>query len=232
MKKIFILLPSRDNRPSLWNTIDSWEKTSNERSSLIVIIDKDQKDLYHRMHEDIRMGLIWVVVDRQTLVEKLNSVSRGVLRGDFGDPLAVGFVGDDCIFQTDEWELRVTEELKNNKGMVYCNDLLQKELLPNNIFIHTDIIKPLGFMAPSVLSHYFIDNYWKDLGTKLHNLHYFADIIIEHNHWSNGKAIKDALYLETEKLLQPDQDIYRQYINSGQLSADALKVQLWKQLNL
>ena len=108
--------------------------------------------------------------------------------------------------------------------MVYCNDLLQKERLPNNIFIHSSIIKTLGFMCPRVLDHYYIDNYWKDLGVRTNLLHYFPEIVIEHLHWTEGKAEKDALHEEMEKTIKVDKGAYAQYILQGNLQADAEKI--------
>jgi len=229
MKKVFIIVPSRGGRESLWDLIDSYTKTRGERTEMLVVIDKDETNKYKRLFEEVRMGVTVVVLDkRYMLTPKLNIVAEGIIRGDFGPSIGVAFMGDDCVFQTENWEDRVVNKIEENRGIVYCNDLLQGEILPNNIFIHREIVEAVGSMAPPTLTHFYIDNYWKDLGIRINNIHYFADIIIEHKHYSNGKAVKDALYLECEKLADPDHKAYDMYVHLGHLASDTRKVLIYK----
>lgn len=225
--KIYILVPTRDRPDILWRMIDSWlRKRDMGKTELIVIIDKDQKELYHRLFEDIYLGLNVVVLNkRYKLVPKLNLVANGVMNGDFGiNPMSIGFVADDCVFQSSMWEIMVANKLEENKGMVYCNDLLQGERLPNNIFIHTDIIKKLGSICPCPLNHYFVDNYWRELGVVTNKLYYFSNLYIEHMHWSNNKSEKDALYKECEGLQTEDRKIFDKYRLEGGVRRDANKI--------
>lgn len=225
-EKIKILIPTRDRPRILWRLVQSWLATSdNSNSDLVIIIDKDQKELYKGFSTAIFPGIIVVALEKKyMLAPKLNTVARGVIRGDFGKALGVGFMGDDCVFRSDDWENRVYDKLILNKGLVYCNDLLKGEEVPNNVFIHTEIIKKLGFMCPPVLQHYYIDNYWKDLGIRINNIHYFPDIIIEHMHHANQKAEKDALYTESERLLDLDKVAYDAYVTTDRLAQDASKI--------
>lgn len=205
-KEIVIIIPSR-GRPHLLNRLlESWKNTTLGYSRIVVVLDEDDHSNYTDILKDY-MSSSYVEVDilfgeRQMLTSKLNTCANWEKRD--VNTLAVGFMGDDCVFMSNEWELPIIEWLKSNVGICYGNDLLQGEALPNNVFIHTNIIAALGFMAPPELKHYYIDNYWKDLGLRLDKLKYFPHIIIEHRHWSNKKEVKDTTYTEAEKLMEED----------------------------
>lgn len=225
-EKIYILIPTRDRPETIWRLIDSWlrERDNNGNSELIIIVDSDQKELYHKLFEEIHMGINVVIIKKgYKLVPKLNIVANAVINGEFGEVLGIGFMGDDCVFRT-SWETEIVRQLKESKGFAYANDLLKGEEIPNNVFIHRDIIEKLGFMCPKVLQHYYIDNYWKDLGIKIHNIRYFPNIIIEHMHHSNGKARKDDLYKRSEVLLDIDKLAYDDYLLSGKMQKDVNKI--------
>lgn len=226
MKKLYIIVPSRGGRDSWRGMVNSWLATKGERSELIIAIDRDEVDKYPLLFSEPHMGVNVVVLDkRYFLAPKLNTVCNGIVNGDFGiNPLGVGYVADDCMFRTDNWEHRIINQLEKERGMVYCNDLLQKEFLPNNIFIHTDIIKTLGFMCPRTLTHFYIDNYWKDLGLRTGLIYYFPQIIIEHMHWGAEKGKKDALHEEMKDMIYTDHDAYDKYVITGNLAADAEKI--------
>lgn len=215
MKKILILVPSRDQGTGRISNVErlvkSWKDTTSGSSDLMVIIDEDEADKYPILE---KQGVIVFTLPRMNLVPKLNTVAKIYTHFTATNTKlkVLSFMGDDCVFQTPGWEERVIEWQEANKGICYCNDLLQGEVLPNNVFIWADIVRSLGFMCPPVLQHYYIDNFWLDLGIRLKRMEYFSDIIIEHKHWSNNKAYKDDLYIESEKLMSADRlawDTYR-----------------------
>lgn len=218
--KIYILVPTRDKRASLDTLIESYLKTTKGKSELVILLDQDQSDLYEPMFDDKRYSKIFfVTMERRSLAPKLNAALDML---ELEPVMAYGFVGDDCMFISEDWEETVYSKLVQNKGIVYCNDLLKGEELPNNVFIHKSIVDSLGFMCPWELQHYYIDNYWKDLGILTNNIHYFPNLIIEHRHYSNGKSLKDALYEDAEKkFLDPDKTAFDNILISGKLRKDA-----------
>lgn len=207
-KKILILVPSRDGGSgrvvNVERLIKSWKDTTSGSSDLTIVADYDEWDIYGPIAKDI--GLF--IQERRNLCPKLNAAA--ITSAEYYD--IISFMGDDCVFQTKGWEEEIIAWQDKNKGICYCNDLLQGEILPNNVFIWSDIIRALGFMCPPELQHYYIDNFWKDLGIRLGRIEYFSNIIIEHRHWSNGKAEKDKLYTDSEFMMGPDRlafDTYR-----------------------
>lgn len=108
---------------------------------------------------------------------------------------AVGFMGDDHLPRTAGWDDRVLEELDSlNPKIVYGNDLLQGAALPTAVFMQSRMIQAMQMMAPPVMQHLYLDNFWKELGESLGGLVYLPDVIIEHLHPVNGKAAWDERY--------------------------------------
>lgn len=107
----------------------------------------------------------------------------------------VGFMGDDHLPRTHGWDARVLDALDSTEPrVVYGNDLLQGPALPTAVFLPSRIIKALGVMAPQVMRHLYLDNFWKHLGEQTGGLRYLGDVVIEHLHPVAGKAPWDERY--------------------------------------
>lgn len=221
MRDILIIIPTRSSGgtrvQSLDRLIKSWRKTTYGYSDIMTVVDDDDHDNYRDVLPPIGHHMI---LRRTNLVNKLNRAAQEVV--DKYHTLC--FVGDDVVFHTEGWDERITDwMLGNHPGVCYCNDLLQGENLPNNVFLSSEIVKAQGYMVPPVMKHYYIDNYWKDLGIRLGSIKYFPDIIIEHLHWSNNKAEKDELYSESEKMMGEDQRAFDKY-RAEQFDSDIEKI--------
>jgi hypothetical protein len=107
----------------------------------------------------------------------------------------VGFMGDDHLPRTVGWDARMLDALDSLEPRIaYGNDLLQGAALPTAVFMQSRIIQAMGYMAPPVLHHLYLDNFWKSLGERLGGLRYLDDVVIEHLHPINGKADWDEGY--------------------------------------
>lgn len=108
---------------------------------------------------------------------------------------AVGFMGDDHLPRTGGWDGRVLDELDSlEPRIVYGNDLLQGANLPTAVFMQSRMVRALGWMAPPVLRHLYVDDAWKALGEALNGLRYLDDVVIEHLHPVLSKAAWDEGY--------------------------------------
>lgn len=108
---------------------------------------------------------------------------------------AIGFMGDDHCPRTGGWDERIMDALDSlEPRIVYGNDLLQGPNLPTAVFMQSRMIQAMGVMAPQVMRHLYLDNFWKELGERLGGLVYLDDVIIEHLHPVNGKAEWDDRY--------------------------------------
>lgn len=112
------------------------------------------------------------------------------------DYFAIGFLGDDHRVRSMGWDRAVISTLMSmGSGVCYGNDLIHGEALPTAVFVTSDIIEALGYMAPPALRHLYLDNAWKALGEALDAITYLPDVVIEHVHPIAGKAAWDEGYI-------------------------------------
>jgi hypothetical protein len=124
------------------------------------------------------------------------------------------FLGDDVRPRTFGWDKILSEPLLERPGISYANDLIQKEFLPTHVVMSSEIIRTLGFMAPPILKHLFMDNFWLDLGRATNSIHYFEDVVLEHMHPILEKSSVDKVYLDSWGLYDHDKAAYEKYKES------------------
>ncbi|MEY3378232.1 MAG: hypothetical protein RLZZ328_1392 [Bacteroidota bacterium] len=213
MKKIATIVPSRGRPNHIIRLHELFFNTSIE-SDLYVVIDQDEIDLYPALP-----NIHYRVLPQMKLNQKLNAVALSLI--DKYEYIA--FFGDDVEPRTYGWDEVLIRPLRDNIGISYGNDLLQEENLPNNVVISSQIIKELGFMAPTTLKHFYIDNFWKELGLAINRLYYNPNVILEHMHPLNQKSDIDQTYNSGWSSLEEDQLEFSNYINK-QLDDDVLKI--------
>jgi hypothetical protein len=126
----------------------------------------------------------------------------------------IGFMGDDHRTRTPGWDEKVIEALQDH-NVVYGNDLIWGEGLPTAVFLRSEVVQKLGYMAPPELIHLYLDNFWLELG-KATSIKYLPDVIIEHLHPSVGKAQWTDSYKEVndQALYQADEKAFKNYLET------------------
>jgi hypothetical protein len=126
----------------------------------------------------------------------------------------IGFLGDDHRTRTPGWDDKVIEALESH-NVVYGNDLIWGEGLPTAVFLRSEIVQKLGYMAPPSLIHLYLDNFWLELG-RATTIKYLPDVIIEHLHPSVGKANWTPEYNEVndQALYSADEKSFREYMEA------------------
>ena len=111
------------------------------------------------------------------------------------------FMGDDHVARTKDWDLKLIEaaEALGPAAMAYANDLLAGESLPTAVLVDSKLVQRLGYMAPPVLRHMFLDDFWLEIGSRSKKLAYLNDVVLEHLHFSVGKSESDATYENTNQ---------------------------------
>jgi hypothetical protein len=213
--KILVIVPTRGRPENARDLIETFRSTVFERelTDLLFVIDDDDPEIegYRRVldgnqDENIR----YEVCKRMRMNATLNRAAVKYSR----DYDVIGFLGDDHRFRTDDWDLALVRSISGNLSAIrYGDDLLQGENLPTAVFITTDIIHALGYMAPPEMVHMYLDNFWKDLGEATGIIKYMPEIVIEHMHYINGKGIADDQYLalNSSDAMQFDAAEYERY---------------------
>jgi len=224
--ELLTIIPSR-SRPTVVPILaDVFRETCIGDWQLVFAVDENDPDLplyaaacrnQHRIDLFVNRGT-------KTMVGALNAAAAHYLDG---WPLAVAFMGDDHRPRTRGWDRWYLDALREmGTGFVYGNDLLQGERLCTQVAMTANIPRALGHMAPSTLTHLFVDNYWRDLGTAVGRLRYLNDVHVEHVHPFAGKGLMDDGYLRVNapSMYQRDASAYAAYAAGGHLEEDIMKI--------
>lgn len=188
-ENIVVIVPTRGRRLEVIRLIEGWKATE-AVAKLVLGVDEDDRDTYP---EDVLFGLAqeagvniaMYVLERTSMNGTLNFIAADVVRDGAS---FVGFMGDDHLPRTKHWDRKIVRKLVRPCSIIYGNDLFQGPQLPTAVFMDARIIQTLGYMAPPLLKHLFLDNSWKTWGEYLNTLVYMPDVIIEHMHPQAGKA--------------------------------------------
>jgi hypothetical protein len=156
-----------------------------------------------------------------SMVEALNAAAGSAAW--YGGEYAIGFMGDDHRPRTYGWDSAYLAALRElGTGIVYGNDLLQGERLPTQCAMTADIVRALGYMAPPMLRHMYVDNFWMDLGSAAGCLRYLPDVIVEHVHPLGGKVAWDEGHkrVNAAAVYSADEQAYQQFV--GEQMPDAV----------
>lgn len=215
MADITVVCPSRGRPEAVRPLIEAFRATCTADTHLLFSVDDTDPYLPEYMTAVLRSGPVGIHAAGNTcFVEALNTAALTA------ESFAVGFMGDDHCPRTVGWDARYLEELRRLKtGMVYGDDLLQREKLPTQIAMTTDIVQAVGFMAPPGQKHLYVDNYWLDLGRLAGCIRYLPDVVVEHRHPLAGKASWDANYarVNDSAMYAHDERAYRAFVESGGL---------------
>jgi hypothetical protein len=212
--ELLMIVPTRGRPQNARDLYTSWMATVTGNSQLLFVVDDDDPQL-----ESYRSQMAWMlnaqllVGPRLRMVGSLNAAatSQGV------EYEYVGFMGDDHRPRTLGWDSLFIEVLaKSPASIAYGNDLLQGEKMATAVVMTSDIISTLGYMVPPSLLHLCADLVWVEIGRALGTLTYLDNVVLEHMHPANGKALNDAGYREVNsgEMIKADSEAYYEYMES------------------
>jgi hypothetical protein len=176
-----VIVPTRGRRHNVERLARAWLQTRTQ-ADLFFAVDEDDADTYDGVLIPTSTQ-IWVT-ERTSMCGALNHWATQL--SSFY-PI-IGFMGDDHLPRTMLWDQVIRATLSRPPGIAYGNDLMQGVLLPTAVFMTSDVIDTLGYMAPPCLTHLHLDTVWKRWGEEIGRLHYLPEVIIEHMHPQAGKA--------------------------------------------
>jgi len=229
MPDLVVVIPTRGRPQTVGPIMESFRETCREDTHLIFAVDGDDPTI-ETYSEAVRAAIYqegvdslgwrtyavremaWskagVLVGREdsNMVKTLNDAAGYVLQYVKATPKAIAFMGDDHRPRTPGWDTAYLEALGAKPGFVYGNDLYQGRKIPTQVAISTEVVRELGHMAPDVLTHLYVDDYWKALGTAAECLTYLPDVVVEHLHPAAGKAVWDDGYRRVNDSAMYDRD--------------------------
>lgn len=226
MTDLLVIVPSRGRPQAVAEMAQAFGDTCTGSTRLVFMTDDDDPDEDGYLEQVINLGISMegkAIALRSgpnvSMVDALNRAARRVLNE---DPYAIAFMGDDHRPRTKGWDTRYLDALRQlGTGIVFGNDLLQGQRLPTQVAMTADIVRALGWMAPPVLRHLYVDDFWRDLGVHAGCLRYLPDVVVEHLHPVAGKAEMDEGYARVNdaRVYDADQAAYREFQASGAFRA-------------
>lgn len=165
----------------------------------------------------------WTRLPTTGMVRGLNLLAQRAVNHNTPVDTYIGFMGDDHRPRTAGWDDIFTHALDEmGGGVAYGNDLIQGANLPTHVVMSSTIIAALRGMAPTTLTHLYVDNYWKALGEGIGRLSYLNDVIVEHMHPIAGKAEWDDGYRRVNDgaLYQRDANAFTRYCEDEYMLRD------------
>lgn len=213
MKELLVIVPSRGRPETVSVLAQEFFENSTGRADLMFATDDDQPE-----YPDYP-GVLFRRGPRLRMCGTLNAAA--VENADKYKYL--GFLGDDHRTRTPGWDEKVIASLEKH-NVVYGNDLIWGEGLPTAVFLRSEVVQKLGYMAPPALVHLYLDNFWLTLG-RATSIEYLPDVIIEHLHPSVGKADWSESYQEVndQALYAHDEQAFNEYLEK-QFVADLEKL--------
>jgi len=223
--RMLTIIPTRGRNENAIRLYEAINATA-DFTEVVFAIDADDVETYKGLMAEIAgLGNVKIVIaDRMGMNGTLNHWALWFSP----DYDYICFMGDDHLPRTGGWDTKLAEAIGKEPGIAYGNDLLQGENLPTAVVMSSKIIRATGFMSPPNLKHLFLDNYWLAMGQALGNSNYLPDVILEHMHYTNGKAEHDERYaaVNNAEMHNGDQAIFTEYI-VGKFLDDVEDVKAW-----
>ena len=110
----------------------------------------------------------------------------------------VFLVGDDCVFQTKNWDLAFEKTFKQYPDgicLLHPNDLVYPDgRIPTHIGVTKTWINVLGYLSPPHFHVEYSDVWVGEIARRVNRCVFLKDVVVEHMHWYHGKAPMDETY--------------------------------------
>lgn len=217
-----VIVPTRGRPENAARLAEAFRETDALNALPVFVADENDPELpgYRALLDEGRISRLMIPPVNQVasgMCAALNFAARRY--AEIYD--AIGFMGDDHLPRTRGWDDQIMDALDSMEPkVVYGNDLLQGPNLPTAVFMPSRIVRAVEFMAPPVMRHLYLDNYWKTLGEHLGGLVYLPDVIIEHLHPIAGKAPWDERYEAVNSSLRDhaDRSAWLEYVEDGRFA--------------
>jgi hypothetical protein len=120
-----------------------------------------------------------------------------------------GFIGDDEVIYTKDWNKRLVEAAGANK-LSHTNDGWQSgPRIHSYVCIGGDLIRAIGYMAVPTCWHWFgFDCMWELIAQQLPVRVFLHELEAEHRHFLNYKVKKDVCYAIGESMNVADEKAF------------------------
>lgn len=226
-KRFAIVIPARGRASNVERLVRAAVATA-DNVHLYFAVDDDDLETYKDIDlsaltepSNQRVVARWIVSPRWSMNDKLNFWAPQIAEEyDY-----IGFLGDDNVPLTNHWDTFLCDAIGERPGISYADDLIKGPELCTSAVLSSSIVRCLGYMTPKTLTHLYVDNFWMILGQRLNNINYLPDVVVEHRHYTAGKAEKDDQYsfVNSAEMFSNDLRAFQEYVATS-LDKDIEKI--------
>jgi len=108
-----------------------------------------------------------------------------------------GVIADDVVPLTDAWDTRLIE-VAGSDGMAVPAGGHDPNGAPHFV-LGGDLVRSMGWLCLPGLDRLYIDTVWQNIAETRGVLRRVPEVVLEHRHFSNGKALPDQTYRKHHK---------------------------------
>jgi len=208
---ITLLVATRKRPLLLQKMFDSVISTAKYPDLIEMSTYVDKDDFATQEHLKTMKGNIQITVGERILLSDMPNKAYKKASAD----IIMG-CSDDLIFRTKDWDekvINIFNQYEDKIVLVFPDDLIQRGKFATIIFLHRKWIETLGYFLPPYYSCDMADVWMDEVAKALNRRIYLPDIVVEHMHYSVGKATFDETYAEGRARGRRDnvQQLYNQH---------------------
>ena len=197
--KISLLVPSRERLNLKLTFISSIITTVSDINNVEIVFGIDEDDPTRDIVKKISNAIPCVRVVNIQNNGKFIGINRiwNILAANTKEEI-FGYVGDDMIFMTQDWDKKIIEEFntancpKDNIKLVHCYDGHREwDEICVNAFVHRKYYEILGYFTREEFLINWSDQWMYQTFNAFNRIKWRKDIHIQHNHWIYGGRKKD-----------------------------------------
>lgn len=197
--KISLLIPSRERLNLKLTLISSIITTVSDISNVEIVFGIDEDDPTQDIVEKIANAIPCVKIVKIKNNGKFIGINRiwNILASNTESEI-FGYIGDDMIFMTQDWDKKILEEFSNNNcpkdniKLVHCYDgHRQWDEICVNAFVHRKYYEVLGYFTKEDFLINWSDQWMYQTFNAFGRIKWRKDIHIQHNHWIYGDRKRD-----------------------------------------
>ena len=231
-----LLCPTRGRPHLVQRLLESLLQTSAvpQRLELLLYVDADDTRLaeYRALVDAAqisakKLGRFELLVGEPKSVSKSWNDLAAMARGDM-----LLITNDDQVYASAGWDVRLDQEAATFDDAFYClwfNDGINGEKHCAFPIVSRRWVEALGYLTPGIFEFLANDTWLMDIGRRLNRLHYVGDVLVEHRHFTVGKAAADETYLrhrtgDARDRRKRDMDLYERTAEIRERDAQRLRM--------
>lgn len=201
MNKISLLVPSRERLNLKLTLISSIITTVKDINNVELIFGIDEDDPTRDIVKKISNAIPFVkVIDIQNNKKFIGINKIWNLLYPHAEGNILGYIGDDMVFKTQNWDEKILEEFDKNNlpkdkiKLVHCYDgYRDHDEISVNAFVHKKYTEIVGYLCREEFLINWSDQWMYQSFKAFDRVKWIRDIHIQHNHWVFGKRKRDEV---------------------------------------